>query len=109
MKLVVREEAEDDVLAAALWYENCRAGLGGEFRNRLAAVYESIRFNPRQFGAITHRKVQGDVRMAFLKQFPYTVVFEVFDEQEEVVVYAVTDGRRNDPWLGRLGKSRNQP
>lgn len=38
--------------------------------------------------------------MAFLKQFPYTVVFEVFEN--EVVIYAVTDGRRNDPWVLQL-------
>ena len=100
MKLTIRDEADEDAVAAALWYESCREGLGIRFRNRLAAVYESIAFNPRQFGAITHRKVHGDVRMAFLKQFPYTVVFEIFDD--EVVVYAVSDGRRDDPWIQRL-------
>lgn len=100
MKLIVREEAEEDALAAALWYESKREGLGLQFRKRLAAVYESIEFNPHQFGAIAHRKIQGDVRMAFLKQFPYTVVFEIFDD--ESVVYAVTDGRRDDPWMRRF-------
>ena len=100
MKLIVREEAEEDALAAALWYESHREGLGRQFRERLAAVYESIELNPHQFGAITHRKIQGNVRMAFLKQFPYTVVFEIFDD--ESVVYAVTDGRRDDPWMRRL-------
>ena len=100
MNLIIRDEAEEDALAAALWYENCREGLGIQFRNRLASVYESIAFNPRQFGAISHRKVHGDVRIAFLKQFPYTVVFEVFED--EVVVYAVSDGRQDDPWIQRL-------
>lgn len=100
MKLTIRDEAEEDALAAALFYESCRPGLGTQFRDRLAAVYESIQFNPRQFGAIKHRKISGDVRMAFLKQFPYTVVFEIFTE--EIVVYAVSDGRRNDPWISRL-------
>lgn len=101
MKLTIREEAEEDALAAALYYEGYRRGLGTQFRDRLAAVYESIRFNPTQFGAVTHRKITGDVRMAFLKQFPYTVVFEVFPN--EVVVYAVSDGRRDDPWMSRIG------
>ena len=100
MRLTIREEAEEDALAAMLWYEGCREGLGVQFRNRLAAVYESILANPQQFGVITHRKVHGDVRMAFLKQFPYTVVFEIFED--EVVVYAVSDGRRDDPWIQRL-------
>ena len=100
MKLTIREEAEEDALAAALWYESRREGLGTQFRDRLATVYESIHFNPHQFGVMSHRNVHGDVRIAFLKQFPYTVVFEII--QEEVVVYAVTDGRRNDPWIQRL-------
>ena len=55
MNLTVREEAEDDALTAALWYESRREGLGIQFRNRLAAVYESIQSNPHQFGTITHR------------------------------------------------------
>ena len=100
MTLTIRQEAEADALTAALWYESRREGLGTQFRDQLAAVYESICFNPRQFGAITHRKVHGDVRMALLKQFPYTVVFEVFEN--DVVVYAVSDGRRDDPWVQRL-------
>ena len=46
MKLIVREEVEDDAFEAALWYEQRRAGLGQRFRDRLAAVYESIEYNP---------------------------------------------------------------
>ncbi len=105
MKLTVREEAEEDALAAALWYESQREGLGLQFRKRLAAVYESIEFNPHQFGVITHRKLKGIVRMAFMKQFPYTVVFEISDD--EAVVYAVTDGRRDDPWMRRLSSRQS--
>lgn len=102
MRLIVREEAELDALNAALWYEGCRERLGLQFRARLASVYESIESNPRQFGSITHRRVHGEVRIAFLKQFPYTVVFEVFEDKNEVVVYSVTHGHRDDPWRSRL-------
>ena len=59
MTLTIREEAEADALTAALWYESRRDGLGTQFRDQLAAVYESICINPLQFGAITHRKVHG--------------------------------------------------
>ena len=47
MKLTIREEADEDALAATLWYESCREGLGKQFRDQLAAVYESVSFNPQ--------------------------------------------------------------
>lgn len=33
MKLTIREEAEEDALTAALWYESRREGLGCQFRD----------------------------------------------------------------------------
>ena len=48
-RLVVQPQSDLDIQAAAVWYEDQRAGLGLRFLDELDLVFQRIEVNPRQF------------------------------------------------------------
>ena len=91
-----RDEAELDIIDAVAWYEEQRAGLGGEFLIELDAVMQRVAQTPLQFPQIKH-----GVRRALLNRFPYSVYFLASDEMVDVI--AVVHQHR-DP---RIWEQRN--
>jgi plasmid stabilization system protein ParE len=91
-------EALKEYREAVLWYEQQKAGLGGEFATSVeAAILELLQkpthYAPREKG----------IRRYALKRFPYHIRF-VYDEARlHVVIYAVMHVRR-DPnyWHTRV-------
>ena len=81
--------AVDDIIAAAEWYDDQRAGLGDEFVTEVDAVIRSLAKNPEIHGVRF-----ADVRCARLKRFkPYGVFFYLW--QGEVIVFSVFHASRN--------------
>jgi plasmid stabilization system protein ParE len=94
-RLVVQPQADLDIQAAAVWYEDQRAGLGVRFLDELGLVFRRIETNPRQFP-----RLEGDVRRALLRHFPYGVYF--VDGAEAITVLAVLHLHREpDMWKSR--------
>ncbi|MBK6514928.1 MAG: type II toxin-antitoxin system RelE/ParE family toxin [Polyangiaceae bacterium] len=95
-ELVLRPDAVLDLRAAARWYEEQQPGLGDRFTTQLAATFDGIRAFPTRF-----RCIDGAVRRALVRQFPYSVGFIV--EPSRVVVLGVFHQHR-DPtvWRERL-------
>lgn len=91
----LREEADQDLAAAASWYEQQRAGLGHELLDEALAVFQLIAEQPLKY-PVVHR----DTRRALMTHFPFGVYFRV--EQSQIVVLAVIHGSR-DPhrWQNR--------
>ena len=95
-QLVIRDEAEADLLEAAEWYEVRRKGLGVEFLAELRAKIARVREHPLQF-PVVHR----NGRRALLDRFPYAVYFIATDDLVEVV--AVMHAKRHPRrWKGRF-------
>ena len=94
--VILRPEARRDVLAAYRWYENQRRGLGGEFREALEKVIESLREKPKSYPVVLR-----DARRALLKRFPYMVFYREYDDA--IVIVAVMHGKRDpETWQRRL-------
>jgi hypothetical protein len=53
-EVVARPQAEDDIIEAAAWYENQRAGLGDEFIEELIAVFDALKINSLLTAAASH-------------------------------------------------------
>jgi len=93
-ELVVRPEAEAEVVEAATWYEQQSPGLAARlaeaFRSTLAKVVD----NPLQY-----QIVEDDMRRAPLGRYPYGIVAS----DDEIVILSCFHGRR-DPakWRERL-------
>jgi plasmid stabilization system protein ParE len=84
----LREEADQDLAAAASWYEQQRAGLGHEFLDEALSVFQLIAEQPLKY-PVVHR----DTRRALMTRFPFGVYFRV--EQSQIVVVAVIHGSRH--------------
>jgi plasmid stabilization system protein ParE len=78
-----------DIIAAAEWYDDQRAGLGDEFVTEVDAIIRSVAKAP-----LIHSVRFADVRCARLKRFkPYGVFYFLW--QGEIIVFSVFHASRN--------------
>ena len=87
-RLVFRPEAEQEVAAAAEWYEARGSGLAAEFLRAFDVAVASVVRNPLQ-----HPEVHPVLRRTLLRRFPYSLVYSVSDE--EIVVVSCAHWRQN--------------
>ena len=93
--IALRLEARDDLVEAALWYEEQRVGLSDRFLDAVSAAMQVIAARPNSF-PIVHR----DVRRALVKRFPYAIYFRV--ESDHILVFAIVHTSRSSrAWRDR--------
>lgn len=98
LHLIVRPEAEADILDAALWYEDREAGLGLEVTAEVHAAVERALENPLAY--LLLRK-QPHVRRVLARRFPYRIFYIV--RPDASVVFAVPHAARHERfWRLRL-------
>ena len=96
LRLVIDPPAQEDLLAAASWYENASPGLGSAFLDETDRILARLIEAPLQF-PIVHR----DVRRGLTRRFPYGVYFTTHANTARVL--AVLHLRRHpDTWIQRL-------
>ena len=86
-RLVLNDEAIQDMTEGFAWYEDKRIGLGVDFLDEVDEYFNKIVQNPEHYQA--HQSQQ----IAIMYRFPYKVVFEV--EKDIIVVYAVYHDKRD--------------
>ena len=93
--MIIRPEAEADLVNARDWYERQRVGLGAAFLLCVEEVLERISHTPEMYRVVHH-----DVRRALTRQFPYAVYYRIAGN--DVVVLGILHMRR-DPreWQSR--------
>jgi len=94
-KIEIRPLAAIEIIEAYDWYELQREGLGMEFLMELEIFFTTLQRNPD-----THSFYKKPVRQGVLDRFPYTVVYETFDDV--IVIYSVFMYRQ-DPNKKRSG------
>ncbi len=85
---VLSPEAENDVAAAAQWYEEQRSGLSLEFRSALDQTFSVIERTPELYPPIYRA-----LRRALVRRFPYGVFY--VERADDIVVVAVLHTSRN--------------
>ncbi|MGM0581167.1 MAG: type II toxin-antitoxin system RelE/ParE family toxin [Bacteroidota bacterium] len=88
-RLIVRPEAELDILESSQWYEDKQENLGIRFLDEIEEKMYLISQNPLHY-QIRYK----NTRLALIEHFPYAIHFLV--DQKEVIVLAVL-GTREDP------------
>lgn len=87
--LIVKPEAELDILRSAQWYERKQQDLGLRFLDEVEEKLDLITRSP------LHYQVRYNIiRFSLIKHFPYAIHFLV--EGKKVIVLAVL-GTREDP------------
>lgn len=86
--LVIKPEAELDMLKSAQWYEEKQKNLGVRFLDEVGDKLYSVVGNPLQY-QVRYKAT----RLALVAHFPYAVHFVV--EGEKIIVLAVLGTREN--------------
>lgn len=88
LKIVVRKQAEADMAAAAIWYDQQNPGLGTEYLRAVDVCIASIARNPAMYAT-----VYRTVKRALLRRFPYGLFYII--TSESIVIIACLHGKQN--------------
>jgi plasmid stabilization system protein ParE len=91
MKAILHPDADAELDAAALWYENQSTGLGLQFVDEAYKTLSLIERQPRRF-ALLGRRQKREMRRAMLSRFPYAVIYHVRDA--DILIVAIAHGHR---------------
>ena len=95
MRVVSHPEADEELEAAALWYERRLPGLGDDFVDQFEHTLRRIVAEPERW-----RKIRGDNRKLNFHRFPYAIVYSV--RADAIYIKAVMHLRRRPfYWKGR--------
>jgi plasmid stabilization system protein ParE len=72
MRVVSHPEADEELEAAALWYEERQPGLGDAFLDQFERTLRRIVAEPERW-----RKIRGDNRKLNFHRYPYAIVYSV--------------------------------
>ena len=72
MRVVSHPEADEELEAAASWYEERQSGLGNAFLYQFERTLRRIVAEPEHW-----RKIQGENRKLNFPRFPYAIVYSV--------------------------------
>ena len=94
-------EADGEAIAAALWYDEQRLGLGDEFIVELEAGFRAIYANAASLPQLENYSGPHNIRRYLLNRFPYVLI--VACRENEVLIVAIAHTRRRPLyWLDRL-------
>lgn len=92
MLVVLRPEAEDELLEAQAWYESKALGLGFEFARAADSAVASALRNP-----YAHLRIEEEFRRVLFRKFPYTLIY-LPSPNELLVVSFFHQHRKPDTW-----------
>ena len=95
-KLIVRPEAESELLEAVKWYEEKVRGLGANFLLNVEATIESILRIPEAY-TLTYK----NTRRALVRKFPFGVHY-IIDKKNIVVLAIFHASRKPQEWKRRI-------
>ena len=82
--MIVEVVAREELLAAVIWYEDQREGLGAEF---LAAVDDALARIEQAPESFPQDRFDKRARRALVSRFPYAVVFVVHESEVRIVAF----------------------
>ncbi|SDS32275.1 hypothetical protein [Opitutus sp. GAS368] len=97
MRIILRREAEIELIAAAQYYESIRPGLGAAFLNEAENAFGALVQFPAQW-----RVIQANVRRGLLRRFPYAFYYWEKIPREELEILSISHSKRHPLyWISR--------
>jgi hypothetical protein len=100
-RIIVLEEAEDELIEAQKWYDRQRQGLGREFREAIDEAIQRLVKAPLAASPILNIPAYINARRVIVKRFPYSIIFIEHEDDLWVVAFA-HQHRRPGYWRERL-------
>ena len=98
MIVVVHQEADEELAAAADWYEQEREGIGVERMAKARGELNAIAASPTTWPFVSGSRI---VRSFLFTRFPYVAFFVVQSDKLFVMAFGHSS-RRPGYWRGRL-------
>ncbi len=97
-RLIIRAEAESDIIDSVIWYESQEPGLGFEFSAEIRAAIKRAFEHPQAYMLL---RKHPQVHRVLAQRFPYRIFYIV--RSDAVVVFAVLRAARHDRnWAERI-------
>ena len=100
-KVRILQEAAEEAIAAANWYDKEREGLGTEFANAVEIAIDLIEEDILPLSPMPGKSGAKGVKRLILKRFPYDIVVTEGDT-ETVVIAVAHHSRKPGYWRGRI-------
>lgn len=100
-RVIIRDDAEADLLEGALWYESLETGLGKNFVSEVRAAISRVVENPFLYPSL---RTAPDVRRVLTRRFKYRLFYIL--RSDAIVIFAVIHAARHDfQWIGRIDEA----
>lgn len=96
MRVLLRPEAEQELLEAQSWYESKAQGLGFEFARAADVAIASALRNPSG-----HLRIEEEFRRVLFRKFPYALIY-LPGSDELLVISFFHQHRKPGVWLERF-------
>jgi toxin ParE1/3/4 len=93
-QITITESAEQDIKDAFLWYEDQKNELGLSFTKNIDKAILKIQKNP-----LTIQIRYNEIRVSFLKKFPYGIHFTIIND-EIVIIGVYHTSKSPKKWRG---------
>lgn len=100
MNVRLHPDSDDELEAAAQWYEDRVGGLGERFLSEAVDALADIEKHPRRFARIRHRTGR-ELRRRMFEHFPYSIIYEV-TATEYIILAVAHAARKPGYWRDRL-------
>ena len=97
MTVIYLPESEQDLKEIFEWYEEQQEGLGETFLMAVGGMTNHLRSYPERW-----RVVVGNTRKALMRRFPYSVYYNLKDEETILIVAIIHEKRHPDYVIKRL-------
>ncbi|APG65737.1 hypothetical protein LPB136_10335 [Tenacibaculum todarodis] len=89
-KVVIKPEAEQELLEALKWYDSKEINLGSELYFEISKLIDAIQENPNLF-----QKRYKDFRITFTKRFRYGIHYTL--EKDIIYIHAILHTSQKSP------------
>lgn len=96
-KLIITEDAENDIEIANDYYELKQKGLGTKFVFSIRNCLKLIAKNPYAFA-----KIYLEIRKVNTKKFPYSLYYTIEPENEITLFAVIHHSRNEEKWKNRI-------
>ena len=90
-QLKLHERAYEEYIQAYEWYEQRRIGLGEKFSIKVEEKLSQIIQNPQFYS----KRQDNNFREVKVENFPYLIVYEIFDRKDLIHIAAIYHYKRN--------------
>lgn len=96
----ILNEAAQEAIEAAAWYEQKQSGLGAQFFAAVEAAFDALENNTIPLSPLSYKTAATNAKRLILKHFPYDIV--VIEQPGGIIVIAVAHhARKPGYWLER--------